>query len=192
MLPRLSDGAYDLVFCDADPASYPEYLTAGLRLLRPGGIVVCNDALSAGPGPAEDGIRELTDMIRIDERLVPLLLPSRAACSPLSKSRQSPATTQPVTAALPDGRLQGVTELRGLVNRQLHNGLPPPSNGTRITIPRPSLVTSSGPSPVRGFIAAIPHPLPSAPAHHTSGPRGAALARPGGRHERRPHRAART
>ncbi len=75
VLPRLSDGAYDLVFCDADPASYPEYLTAGLRLLRPGGIVVCNDALSAGPGPAEDGIRELADMIRIDERLVPLLLP---------------------------------------------------------------------------------------------------------------------
>jgi len=27
-------------------------------------------------------------------------------------------------------------------------------------MPRPSLVTSSGPSPVRGFIAAMPHPLP--------------------------------
>src|ERR1035441_9943120 len=38
---------------------------------------------------------------------------------------------------------------------------PPPSSGTRITMPRPSLVTSSGPSPVRGFIAAIPHPLPA-------------------------------
>jgi predicted O-methyltransferase YrrM len=75
VLPRLSDGAYDLVFCDADPASYPEYLTAALRLLRPGGMVVFNDALSAGPGPAGDGARELADMIRIDERLVPLLLP---------------------------------------------------------------------------------------------------------------------
>src|SRR6266702_5271090 len=39
---------------------------------------------------------------------------------------------------------------------------PPPSSGTRITMPRPSLVTSSGPSPVRGFIAAILHPLPAA------------------------------
>jgi predicted O-methyltransferase YrrM len=75
VLPRLSDGAYDLVFCDADPASYPEYLTAGLRLLRAGGIVVFNDTLSPGPGPAEDGIRELAGIIRIDERLVPLLLP---------------------------------------------------------------------------------------------------------------------
>src|SRR6266545_3020073 len=39
---------------------------------------------------------------------------------------------------------------------------PPPSSGTRMTMPRPSLVTSSGPSPVRGFIAAILHPLPAA------------------------------
>jgi hypothetical protein len=37
---------------------------------------------------------------------------------------------------------------------------PPPSSGTRMTIPRPSLVTSIGPSPVRGFIAAIAHPHP--------------------------------
>jgi len=42
-------------------------------------------------------------------------------------------------------------------------------------MPRPSLVTSSGPSPVRGFIAAIFHPLPAVPrnvlvgaAHATS------------------------
>jgi predicted O-methyltransferase YrrM len=75
VLPRLSDGAYDLVFCDADPPSYPEYLTAGLRLLRAGGIVVFNDALPLGDGPAADGARELADMIRIDDRLVPLLLP---------------------------------------------------------------------------------------------------------------------
>ena len=75
VLPRLSDGAYDLVFCDADQASYPEYLVASLRLLRAGGIVVFNDTLSPGPGPAEDGIRELAGIIRIDERLVPLLLP---------------------------------------------------------------------------------------------------------------------
>lgn len=33
---------------------------------------------------------------------------------------------------------------------------PPPSSGTRMTIPRPSLVASRGPSPpVRGFMAAI-------------------------------------
>ena len=75
VLPRLSDGAYDLVFCDADTVAYPEYLTASMRLLRPGGIAVFNDVLPQDAGPAEDGARELADMVRIDDRLVPLLLP---------------------------------------------------------------------------------------------------------------------
>jgi len=63
------------VFCDADQAHYPDYLTAGLRLLRVGGIVVFNDALPPDAGPAEDGASELADMVTADERLVPLLLP---------------------------------------------------------------------------------------------------------------------
>ncbi len=75
VLPRLSDGAYDLVFCDADQAAYPDYLTAGMRLLRAGGIIVFNDVLAPGPGPGADGVRELSDMIGNDDRLVPLLLP---------------------------------------------------------------------------------------------------------------------
>ena len=48
VLPRLSDGAYDLVFCDANPQDYADYLTEALRLLRTGGIVVFNNALLAG------------------------------------------------------------------------------------------------------------------------------------------------
>lgn len=75
VLPRLSDGAYDLVFCDADQAAYPEYLAASLRLLRPGGIVVFNDALPPGSGPAVSGASELADLVAADERLVPLLVP---------------------------------------------------------------------------------------------------------------------
>ena len=75
VLPRLSDGGYDLVFCDADQAAYPDYLTASLRLLRAGGIVVFNDVLPPGAGPATDGLRELSSMIGSDEKLVPLLLP---------------------------------------------------------------------------------------------------------------------
>jgi predicted O-methyltransferase YrrM len=75
VLPRLSDGGYDLVFCDADQAAYPDYLTEGLRLLRAGGIVVFNDVLLSGTGPATDGARELAGLVEEDERLVPLLLP---------------------------------------------------------------------------------------------------------------------
>jgi predicted O-methyltransferase YrrM len=98
VLPRLSDGAYDLVFCDADPAGYPDYLTAAVRLLRPGGVVIFNDAL-AEPGPPDPGPSrqnpdndfyspfsagideeppaelDVASMVRDDERLVPMLLP---------------------------------------------------------------------------------------------------------------------
>ena len=45
VLPRLSDGAYDLVFCDADSREYPDYLEAALRLLRVGGIVAFDDVI---------------------------------------------------------------------------------------------------------------------------------------------------
>jgi predicted O-methyltransferase YrrM len=66
VLPRLTDGGYDLVFCDADPDNYPEYLSLGLRLLRPGGIIAFDDAQEAAG---------LTEAIRADEGLVPLLIP---------------------------------------------------------------------------------------------------------------------
>ncbi|MFD0683161.1 O-methyltransferase [Actinomadura fibrosa] len=82
VLPRLTDGAYDMVFCDAVKREYPEYLTAALRLLRPGGVVAFDNALwhdrVADPSrrdPETEAIREVHRMIREDERLVPLLVP---------------------------------------------------------------------------------------------------------------------
>lgn len=83
VLPRLADGAYDLVFCDADPQEYPEYLTAALRLLRAGGVVIFDNALLHGRvadltcgDPDAVAVRELCEQVRVDERLVPLLLPA--------------------------------------------------------------------------------------------------------------------
>ena len=82
MLPRLTDGGYDLVFCDADKQEYPAYLTAALRLLRPGGVVAFDNALWGGrvadpdlTDPETSAIREVAGLVRQDERLVPLLLP---------------------------------------------------------------------------------------------------------------------
>lgn len=82
VLTRLTDGAYDMVFCDAAKQEYPDYLTAALRLLRPGGVVAFDDALwhdrVADPGhrdPETEAIREVHRMIRDDDRLVPLLVP---------------------------------------------------------------------------------------------------------------------
>jgi predicted O-methyltransferase YrrM len=82
VLPRLADGAYDMVFCDADRQEYPEYLAAALRLLRPGGIVAFDGALPADweahrepADPDAAAISDVREQVRADERLVPLLLP---------------------------------------------------------------------------------------------------------------------
>ena len=82
VLPRLTDGAYDLVFCDADKREYPEYLAAGLRLLKPGGIIAFDNALEADPAdnvahrdPDTAALGELRELVSTDDNLVPLLLP---------------------------------------------------------------------------------------------------------------------
>ena len=81
VLPRLSDGTYDMVFCDADPRDYPDYLSAALRLLRTGGIAAFNNAMAgASPNPGDDDPDEalafdLASQVKADERLVPVLLP---------------------------------------------------------------------------------------------------------------------
>jgi predicted O-methyltransferase YrrM len=82
VLPRLTDGAYDLVFCDADKHEYPAYLAAALRLLRTGGVVAFDNALWGGRvadpssrDPETSAIREVCDLVREDQRLVPLLMP---------------------------------------------------------------------------------------------------------------------
>ena len=48
VLPRMNDGAYDLVFVDADPASLLDYVEHGLRIARRGGIVLVAHALWRG------------------------------------------------------------------------------------------------------------------------------------------------
>ena len=82
VLPRLADGAYDLVFCDADKREYPEYLAAALRLLRPGGIVAFDDAIwsddgddAAGRDPEAAAIGELQAQMSAGDQIIPLLLP---------------------------------------------------------------------------------------------------------------------
>lgn len=82
VLPKLSDGAYDLVFCDATPAENSLYLDAAVRLLKPGGMVVFARALNGGrvaDPSARDAdtvaLRELTKSIKEREDLRPALLP---------------------------------------------------------------------------------------------------------------------
>lgn len=82
VLPRMSDGAYDLVLVDADKAAYPDHVEHAIRLLRPGGVLVLDDMLGndkvADPAARDSEttiLRDLGKALRDDEHLVSALVP---------------------------------------------------------------------------------------------------------------------
>jgi predicted O-methyltransferase YrrM len=82
VLPRLADGAYDMVFCDGDKREYVAYLDEAARLLRAGGVVAMDNALwhdrvadPAQRDPDTLALREVARTLAGDERFVSLLLP---------------------------------------------------------------------------------------------------------------------
>jgi predicted O-methyltransferase YrrM len=82
VLPRLSDGAYDLVFIDADKTEYAEYVEQGLRLLRHGGVLAVDNALwhdrtadGSNIDSETEAIRNALSAVKDSEDLVPALLP---------------------------------------------------------------------------------------------------------------------
>lgn len=82
VLPRLSDGGYDMVFIDADKAEYAEYVEQGLRLLRRGGILAVDNALwhdrtadGSNIDSETEAIRNALSAVKDNEDLVPALLP---------------------------------------------------------------------------------------------------------------------
>ncbi|WP_270887518.1 O-methyltransferase [Pedococcus sp. 5OH_020] len=82
VLPRMTDGAYDMVVVDADKSDYPAYVEHGIRLLRSGGVLVLDNMLwhdkvadPAARDPQTTVLRDLGKQLRDDDRLVPALLP---------------------------------------------------------------------------------------------------------------------
>ena len=82
VLPRLTDAGYDLVFLDGDKVEYGEYFDEAIRLVRPGGIIVFDNALwhdrVANPSqrdPETSAIREMIKKVSDDDRLLSILLP---------------------------------------------------------------------------------------------------------------------
>jgi predicted O-methyltransferase YrrM len=82
VLPRLSDGAYDMVFIDAEKAEYAEYVEQGLRLLRHGGVMAVDNALwhdrtadGSHIDSETEAIRNALTAVRDNEDLVSTLLP---------------------------------------------------------------------------------------------------------------------
>jgi predicted O-methyltransferase YrrM len=79
VLPRLTDGAYDIVFCASDRREYPDVLAQVIRLVRVGGLIIFDGAASAADPSARDaeagGVRRLLEMVKEDGRLSPAVLP---------------------------------------------------------------------------------------------------------------------
>jgi predicted O-methyltransferase YrrM len=82
VLPRLTAGHYDLVFCDGDKQEYPQYLEQARRLLRPGGVVAFDNSLwhdrVADPAvrdPDTLAVRETLSSVADDDGLLSVLLP---------------------------------------------------------------------------------------------------------------------
>ncbi|MFI9509234.1 O-methyltransferase [Nocardia sp. NPDC052566] len=82
VLPRLADGAYDLVFIDAAPLEHLQYVHQAVRLLRDGGAILLHNALLGGRvpdatqrDPATMAVRAATRAIAEDPGLTSVLIP---------------------------------------------------------------------------------------------------------------------
>lgn len=68
VLPRMNEGAYDVVFIDADPQSVIEYVEHGLRLVRAGGTVIVAHVLwhsrVADPAHRDDVVAGFRSLLR--------------------------------------------------------------------------------------------------------------------------------
>jgi len=67
---------FDLVFIDADKAGYPDYLTAALKLSRPGTVIVADNVVRDGrvadessTDPDMRGLRRYIEMVAAEPRL---------------------------------------------------------------------------------------------------------------------------
>jgi predicted O-methyltransferase YrrM len=79
VMPRLTDGAYDIVFCASDRREYPDLLPQAIRLVRVGGLIVFDGAARAVDATLHDAesgaLRRLVELVREDGRLAPAVLP---------------------------------------------------------------------------------------------------------------------
>jgi caffeoyl-CoA O-methyltransferase len=77
-------GPYDAVFLDADKAPLPRYFVAAMRLLRVGGLLLCDNTFMDGRvadpaarGADVKGMRAFNRLVARDPRLVPAVIPVR-------------------------------------------------------------------------------------------------------------------
>jgi caffeoyl-CoA O-methyltransferase len=86
LVEELGEGGADLVFLDAVKMEYPEYLPHARRLLRPGGLLVADNAIGStawwiddpeGSNPSRDGADRFNRMVAGDAGFEACCLPIR-------------------------------------------------------------------------------------------------------------------
>jgi caffeoyl-CoA O-methyltransferase len=83
VLPTLRPG-FDAVFVDADKEPLPQYFDWSMRLLRRGGLLLCDNSFFHGAAvdendrsPAAEGVRTFNRLAAADARLVSTVVPVR-------------------------------------------------------------------------------------------------------------------
>lgn len=83
LLPAFDGEAFDLVFLDADKEPLPTYLEWALRLVRPGGAIVADNALWGGrvldervTDEATAAVREFNRRLATDPRITGIVVPT--------------------------------------------------------------------------------------------------------------------
>ena len=82
VLPGFDDGSADACFLDADKAGYPVYLEECLRILRPGGLVMVDNAFAFGqlfdehPTDREaPAVKAFNDVMAAESRVESVIVP---------------------------------------------------------------------------------------------------------------------
>lgn len=83
LLPALDGERFDAIFLDADKEPLPTYLDWGLRLVRPGGLIIADNALWGGrvlddrnDDDATRAVREFNRRLASDPRVVGIVVPT--------------------------------------------------------------------------------------------------------------------
>ena len=87
VLPRFGENSADAAFIDADKANYANYLEECVRIVRPGGLILCDNAFAFGElldasseDPSVQAIRDFNEIVAAKSGLHGIIAPIGDGC----------------------------------------------------------------------------------------------------------------